>query len=768
MSNAPIDWTVRPPAPPHAVAALSRALAVPPALAAILWARGLRDEAKDHLDPPLARSPNPALEQAAERLAAAIDDRQRILLHGDYDADGITGTALLMLGLRELGGSVATFIPDRLSDGYGVNPQRVDELAAQADLLVTVDCGISNLEEVARFKAAGVDVIVTDHHTPGDETPDCLVVHPRLSPLARDGLPELTGSGVAFHLLWALRERLGLDAPLDYADLATIGTIADVAPLLGENRALIKEGLRRLEDSRWPGVAAIVKQAKLRGSISARDVAFVIAPRLNAAGRLGEADKGLTLLTTASARQAQELAAYLDARNADRRKLQDEMLEQAVLKVDDGAPALVLEDPTWHAGGMGIVASKLLERFYKPVFITAGGKGSVRSMPGISAVGALRAAAPHLQRFGGHLQAAGFGLDMADFEGFKRAIYDYVAGFEVPVRSLTVDAVIAPNEVDDGLLRSILDLEPFGEGHPAPLFAVAGRLDMARAVGATRTTLQLRVGGVKGVAWQLGGLAGQLPLGGDVNVAATIRQSEWRQQKELELLAEAVRPAGRLALAAAARGESSAKAAWRVQRADTLDGLTGASGAGYLTAVGESTGERTPTVVIGPLPETVATLESLVASGEPFVLALSEQALTQIEDVALSYPTLHELRLGLVAFRRGTQRGIPEPKLTRLRAALLELGLIDDHDRTLVTPPGHKLNPMESESLLAGLITRYRLRNFVHAYRHFDDEAFAVSVLNLFGSGRYEDDVPVVVQRSPAAAEAEQAALPVPAPLSSH
>src|SRR5690606_14362357 len=212
--------------------------------------------------------------------------------------------------------------------------------------------------------------------------------------------------------------------------------------------------------------------------ISARDVAFVIAPRLNAAGRLGEADKGLTLLTTASARQAQELAAYLDARNSDRRKLQDEMLEQAVGKVDEGAPALVLEDPAWHAGVMGIVASKLLERYYKPVFIAAGGKGSVRSTPGISAVAALKAAAAHLQRYGEHCQAAGVGLGLAEFEGIKDAIYDYVAGFEAPLRSLTADAVIAPSEVDDGLFRAIQELEPFGEGHQAPLFAVASRLDL--------------------------------------------------------------------------------------------------------------------------------------------------------------------------------------------------------------------------------------------------------------------------------------------------
>ncbi|HEX7038918.1 MAG TPA: single-stranded-DNA-specific exonuclease RecJ, partial [Trueperaceae bacterium] len=717
LPTAEPRWTVRPPAPPREVAALSRALGVPPAIAAILWARGLRDDAPDHLNPPLRRSPNPGLDQAAERLAAAIASGRRVLIHGDYDADGITGSALLLLGLRELGGNVSAHVPNRLTDGYGIHPGRVDELASRADLLLTVDCGVTNLAEIAALRSRGVEVIVTDHHTPGEELPDCLVVHPRLSPLARAGLPELTGSGVAFHLLWALRERLGLEAPLDYADLATIGTIADVAPLLGENRALIKEGLPRLADSRWPGVRAMVRQSKLRGEVTAREVAFVLAPRLNAAGRLGEADKGLELLTTASERRASELAAYLDARNADRRRIQDEMLAAAEAKVDPGAPALVLEDPAWHPGVMGIVASKLLEHHYKPVFIAASGKGSVRSTPGVSAVEALRAAAEHLTRFGGHRQAAGFALDMSRFPGFRDTVLEYVGAFEPDVRTVVADAVIAPSEVDDGLYRAIRDLEPFGEGHASPLFAVAGRLEQARAVGATGTTLQLRVGGVKGVAWRLGGLAGRLPLGGEVHVAATIRESEWRDTRSLELLAEAVRPNGPLGLAPEARDEASQGAALLVARAPRP---------GVPTA---PRGVPRGRLVAGPLDDPVAELERLVAAGEPFTLDLTEEDLARVEDEALSYPTVHELRRGLVAFRRGLQHGIPEPKLSRLTAALRELGLVDGVGRAVVTEPGRKLNPMDSPTLLAGLVRRYRLRNLVHAYRHFDDEAFAVAVV---------------------------------------
>ena len=742
-------WTVRPPAPPRQVAALSRALGVPPAIAAILWARGLRDDAADHLNPPLLRSPNPGLEAAAARLAAAVAGGERVLIHGDYDADGISGTALLMLGLRELGATVEAHVPNRLTDGYGIHPGRVDELAARADLLVTVDCGISNLAEVAALRARGVDVIVTDHHTPGEELPDCLVVHPRLSPLARAGLPELTGAGVAFHLLWALRERLGLEPPLDYADLATLGTVADVAPLLGENRALIKEGLARIPDSRWAGVRAMVRLSKLRGEVTARHVAFVLAPRLNAAGRLGESDKALELLTTASERRASELAAYLDARNADRRRIQDEMLAHADTKVDPGAPALVLEDPSWHPGVMGIVASKLLERYYKPVFIAAAGKGSVRSTPSVSAVEALKAASEHLTRFGGHRQAAGFALDMSRFGSFREAVWEYVGGFEPDVRTVVADALISPAEVDDGLYWAIRDLEPFGEGHASPLFAVAGRLELARAVGATGSTLQLRVGGVKGVAWQMGDLAGRLPLGGDVFVAATIRESEWQDRRSLELMAEAVRPSGPLRLEPGARGDASARAARLVARAPRPGVPTEPAGPG-----------QAGRLVAGPLADPVTDLERLVAAGEPFVLDLSDADLARIEDEALSYPTVHELRRGLVAFRRGLQRGIPEPKLSRLTAALRELGLLDDIGRAVVTEPGAKLNPMASDSLLHGLVRRYRLRNLVHAYRHFDDEAFAVAVVTLFGAGSSEAAAEAVGRAEEEARPAEDEVVP--------
>ncbi len=728
-------WFLRPPAPPQAVRSLARSLGVPPLLAAMLWSRGLRDDAPEHLNPPLELTRIPHLEAAAERLERAIRGGQRILVHGDYDADGISGTAVLTLGLRELGASVEPFIPDRLTDGYGIHPDRVPEHAERCELFVTVDCGISNLEEIRRLQEADVDVIVTDHHTPGDARPDCLVVHPATSPLATDGLPQLTGAGVAFHLLWALRLRLGLERPDDYADLAAIGTIADVAPLLGENRALIVPGLERLADSRWAGVRAIVKQSHLRGAITARQVAFVVAPRLNAAGRLGEADLGLELLTTASERRASELAAYLDARNQDRRRIQDEMFAQALEIVDPEAPALVVEDARWHPGVMGIVASKLLERFYKPVYIVAKGKGSVRSTPGISAVNGLRAASEHLLRYGGHAQAAGFALDMAKLPAFRDAIHTYASRFPRPQPQITADAVLSGEEVERGLWQAIRTLEPFGEGHPAPVFALIDRLDSARAVGRERATLQLRIGGVKGVAWKMGTLADALPLGAPVNAAVTLAESEWRDRKTLEFVAEAVRPFERLPLVPVEGGAGAADPGIpRVIRGSLPDVRPlDAPDLDALVASPNGPPHAVSAVWLRRLPDddAVHALRAVMARASRIGFDLDASALAALQTQALRFPTVDEVRRGFVALRRGLALPFEGAKAARTRAALEELELVDGSGRVL---SGQKRDPYSSDTLLDGLLQRHLLLRFVTAYRFLDDAGFARSVETLFGA----------------------------------
>ncbi len=710
-------WAVRPVAPPQGVARLSRELSLPPLLASVLWARGIRSH--DELAPPLKRTRIPELTEAAERLAWALREKKRILIHGDYDADGISGTAVLTLGLRALGGSVAPFIPNRLTDGYGVHPGRVAEHAARADLFVTVDCGISSRAEVKALQAAGVEVIVTDHHHPGQILPDCLTVHPSLSPYARKGLPELTGAGVAYHLLWALHEQLGLGAPTEYSDLATLGTIADVAPLLGENRALVSCGLEQLKDSRWPGLRTMVARTLAHGgSPTARDVAFVLAPRLNAAGRLGEADLGLELLTTASERRALELASYLDVRNSDRRKLQDEMLEAALELADPDAPALVLEAPGWHPGVMGIVASKLLDRFYKPVFIVAKGKGSVRSTPGISAVGGLEHARELLERFGGHSQAAGFAIRDGQLGAFRERVYEFVLQHPVPQLELVADTLLSADDVDADLYKAVCSLEPYGTGHPAPVFALSGALSAVRSMGEGGKHLSMQLGTgqgrLRGVSWNRGGEADALRSAGTVTAAVSLRENTWQGKTTLEFLAEGVRPTARLPLSVPASAQRPF----------------------YRGSAPAQTQHETPHTTLLELPlsddllKLTAPLTELVRQGNPLSFNLSENVLKRLEARDLP-PTLAEVRSAFVSLQRGTPLRYSEAKAELCRTVLEELELIDAQGRTL---KGQKRDPYSSETLMTGLMEHYKLTGFLKAYRGLEDDAFAETVWTLFGS----------------------------------
>lgn len=701
-----VVWRVRAPAPIDSVARLSAALRVHPQLAAVLWARGLRDDAGDHLDPPLVPTAIPDLERAADRLIDALQRGRRVRVHGDYDADGITGTALLTLGLRALGGRVDPFVPHRIRDGYGIHPDRVPEHVAAADLLLTVDCGITNLDEIEALQRGGVEVIVSDHHAPGARLPDCLIVHPATSPLARHGLPQLTGAGVAYHLLWAVHRKLGLEDPVAFADLAAIGTIADVAPLLGENRALVKLGLERLRASAWPGVRATLSLARLRAAPTARDVAFVLAPRLNAAGRLGEADLALELLTTASERRGLELATLLDQRNRDRKKVQDAMFERLLPTVDPGAPAIVVADPEGHPGVMGIVASHLLERFYKPVYIVAGGKGSVRSTPGISAVGGLAAAAPHLLRWGGHPQAAGFALRMERFDAFRAAVLEFAAGHPTPVPSVVADALVGLDEVGADLHVALQALEPYGEGHAAPTLLLRGHARAARAVGADGAHLQLRLGDpagreVKGVAWRLGALAAELAGAATVDAVAVLVPNEWNGRTTIEFQAHAVRAGGPLA----------------------VEGVAGAARARRGPGAG-------PALAPDPRAEDpFADLRVALRAG-PVRVDLEEPDLARLEGEADAWPTVSDVRAAWVALGRGQAPPLVGPLGERARAVLDELGLLDAHGRPV---RGRKVEPYASERLRAGLVRRYALRAFVHAFRHLDDAGFDAALRSLLG-----------------------------------
>lgn len=532
-------WVLARPASRAALLGAMREWGVSAPVAQVLCSREL---SADLLAAPLRPTPNPGLREAARRILQAIEAGKRIRIHGDYDADGVTATATLVLGLREVGAQVHGFIPHRLTEGYGIHPDRVPDHAQAADLIVTVDCGVSNLEEVRALIAAGAEVVVTDHHAPGPDFPECLVVHPQLTENYDPALHNLTGAGVAYHLLWAVYELLGRPEPRTLLPLAMLGTVADVAPLIGENRALVRAGLSELGRTELPGLRALLAGQKLERP-SARDVAFVLAPRINAAGRMGEADRALELLTLQSEHEARALAAYLEIRNGERRQIQDEMFAQALDLADPRDPALVLTHEDWHAGVMGIVASKLVETFHKPVYIVAQGKGSVRSTPGISAVEGLTENQDLLKRFGGHPGAAGFSLDPANFGTLRGRLHAYVRRFPAPVPTVRLDAPLLAQGLSSELLGELAEFEPFGEGHRRPQWHLRGSLSETRLVGKRGDALQFRLGGLRGVKY-----GERDDAAGERDVAAELALNEWRGRVSLELHAGALRPPARLTL----------------------------------------------------------------------------------------------------------------------------------------------------------------------------------------------------------------------------
>jgi len=439
------------------------AFGVGPEAALALWHRGVRR--KEDLDPPLRLLPLKGLEEAVDLLLKAIREGKRIRVHGDYDADGLTGTAILVRGLTALGARVHPFIPHRLEEGYGVLMERVPEHLEAAEVFLTVDCGIANHAELKELVENGVEVLVTDHHTPKEAPPPGVVLHPAYTP----GLGEHpTGAGVAFLLLFALHERLGLPPPLEYADLAALGTIADVAPLWGWNRALAKEGLARMATSAWVGLRLLAQAVGYTGR--ADEVAFRIAPRINAASRLGEAEKALKLLLTDSEEEARALVEELNRLNARRQTLEEAMLRRLLPQVDPEERAIVLRDEEGHPGVMGIVASRILEATLRPVFLVAQGKGTVRSLAPISAVEALKSVEDLLKRFGGHKEAAGFAMDEARFPELKRRLLEYAARFPEPELEVPLLAPLPAPGLLAQVYRELELLKPYGAGNPEPLF----------------------------------------------------------------------------------------------------------------------------------------------------------------------------------------------------------------------------------------------------------------------------------------------------------
>jgi len=415
---------------------------------------------------------------AVEGIRAAVAAGKRICVHGDYDADGICATVLAVLVLRELGADVEWHLPSRFDEGYGVSGGTLERLAGEGcGLVLTVDCGITAVDEVRRARELGLEVIVTDHHRPGDELPDCPLVTTKPSDYP---FPELCGTGVAYKLGQAL---LGADSEVlrRHLDLVALATIADVVPLLGENRSLVIAGLRALARTQKPGLQALMKVAHVDpAAVDTGQVSFRLAPRINAAGRLGHPRAALELLLTEDADEARQLADRLEELNRDRQVVEDKILRAAIAQVEEWPEAkqrrkaYVVWGEDWHEGVIGIVASRLVERYHRPVVLLAGGdgvwKGSGRSIPSFDLHGALRECSQFLERFGGHRAAAGLSILPEWVEPFADAFAVQAEGLLAPddlVPTTVIDAVLPRGaKLTLDLCEELRRLAPFGLGNP--------------------------------------------------------------------------------------------------------------------------------------------------------------------------------------------------------------------------------------------------------------------------------------------------------------
>ncbi|WP_147820915.1 single-stranded-DNA-specific exonuclease RecJ [Salidesulfovibrio onnuriiensis] len=476
---------------PSSVAAFADELNVSSLIAEILWSRGLqsRSDMDRFLSPMLRHLADPVtipgLERAADVLAEGLRQGRKLAVWGDYDVDGITSTAVVKDFLRQCGVEALHHLPNRLREGYGMNVQGVEALAEEGvELLLTVDCGISDLEPIARAKELGMTVVVTDHHLPPETLPPAdAICDPRLDESCHE-CADLAGVGVAFMLVVRLRRLMGWEHVdvRDLLDLVALGTIADVVSLTGQNRILVKNGLLKIKDAGRPGMAALKLASDYDqfAELGAGQIGFNLAPRINAAGRLGDPEKALKLLLAGSVDEAMPYAQELDMANTERRRQEAEIAEEAMHQAELQAHrvGLVLYAEHWHPGIIGIVASRVSEKFYKPTLILCKGedgvvKGSGRSISEFHLHDGLKELSDMLLGFGGHKQAAGLSLDAGNLDELKRRFNEVVAAElgDIPLRpSIKVDRVLPFREIDYTLLRELELLQPFGLGNPEPVF----------------------------------------------------------------------------------------------------------------------------------------------------------------------------------------------------------------------------------------------------------------------------------------------------------
>lgn len=554
-------------------AAIAAELSLHPLAARVLSARGYRslEAVKEFLADSLAELPDPfrmkSMDLAVDRLCRSIHSGEKITLYGDYDVDGVCSAALLSIFLGELGAKPATYIPHRLEEGYGLNSAAIERIAQDGTrLLLTLDCGISSFAEVSLAGQRGLDVVIVDHHAVPESIPPALAV---IDPHQPDcGYPSrhLCAAGVAFNLCMGVRRRLRDQGFFQshpepnlrsMMDLVALATVADVVPLTGANRILVKHGLRQLTEAARPGVRALKEVAGLSPTarVTSGHIGFRLGPRINAAGRLEDASVALKLLCATSLEEARPYAAQLDRANAERQSIEAEILEAALRQAEGrpGARGLVLHSDAWHPGVIGIVASRVVERFHRPTVMVAVrdgmGRGSARSIESFHLFDALKSCAEHLSRFGGHRHAAGLSIEAEKLPRFVEA-FEKVAAERLAEEDLVprvrLDAVVSPAELDEGAVEAVAALAPFGYGNPEPVLASTGVLGRARVLPSRKEGrpdhLKLALEGAPHVDAIGFGLASRAELAkGPVDLAYQLSMDEWGGMRRVSLKLKDVR-----------------------------------------------------------------------------------------------------------------------------------------------------------------------------------------------------------------------------------
>lgn len=551
-------WEVRP-LDKERAAAFAQTYGVPFFLAMLMNIRGLDDAA--HLreflgegeplsDPFLLKD----MDKAAARITRAVDNMEKIAVYGDYDADGVTSTAMLYSYLETRGADVIFYIPQREGEGYGMNMGAVEYLKEQGvSLIVTVDNGISSVQEVARANEIGIDVVVTDHHRPQEILPDAVAIVDAYRPDDTSPYKHFSGVGIAFKLLMALEDGAGdvEDLLEAYSDLAAIGTIGDIVPLTGENRTLIRAGLERLSQSDRPGVQALLENAGIAGkALTSTNVAFTLVPRINATGRMGAPERAVRLLISGYEEEAEVLSEEICADNEERRRVEAEIAEAAFADIEAKGymkdRVVVVDGENWHHGVIGIVASRVTERCGKPCMIISRGeteaKGSGRSIEGFSLFEAICACGDLLLKFGGHPMAAGITLKPENIEAFRKRINQYAAEHfpQMPTQTVTLDCKLNPAALSVSMAQSLTQLEPFGNGNPQPVFGLFNMelSNITPVGGGGHLRLTLEKNGAVITAMRFNTKPEELPyhIGDKIDLAVQLEAREFRGQPSLTVI----------------------------------------------------------------------------------------------------------------------------------------------------------------------------------------------------------------------------------------